>query len=161
MNETKDYSKFWFCGCINQPRVILTGKSLASYTIHQAQSEQSPSFASSRRPYASHDGRRKWKSGKTKASKGTTIALRVRFTAFYSFWPSFAKQQRKITKFFVVWKRQTRRRNIQVSFSVFNAAYKFFAEAASGSSTTGAIIVLRENLLIAQNAYCSRDIYFQ
>ena len=153
MNETMDYSKFWFCGFINKPRVLLTGNSLASYTTHHAQSEQSP--------YASHDGRWQWKSGKTKASKGTAIALRVRFTAFYIFWPSFTKQQREITKFFVVWKRQTRRRNIQVSFSVFNAAYKFFAEAASGSSTTGAIIVLRENLLIAQNAYCSRDIYFQ
>ena len=147
MNETKDYSKFWFCGFINQPRVLLTGNSLASYTTHQAQSEQSPSFASSRRPYSSHDGRRQWKSGKTKASKGTAIA-------FYIFWPSFAKQQREVTKFFVVCKRQTRRRNFQVSFSVFNAAYKFFAEAASGSSTTGVIIVLRENLLIAQNAYC-------
>ena len=154
MNETMDYSKLWFCGFINQPRVLLTGNTLASYTTHQAQSEQSPSFASSRRPYSSHDGRRQWKSGKTKASKGTAIALRVRFTAFYIFWLSFAKQQREVTKFFVVWKRQTRRRNFQVSFSVFNAAYKFFAEAASGSSTTGVIIVLRENLLIAQNAYC-------
>ena len=100
MNETMDYSKFWFCGFINQPRVLLTGNSLASYTTHQAQSEQSPSFASSRRPYSSHDGRRQWKSGKTKASKGTAIALRVRFTAFYIFWLSFAKQQREVTKFF-------------------------------------------------------------